>query len=804
VIFAQHYLGCLSHASYLVGDETTGRAVVVDPRRDVGVYLDQADRAGLVIERIIETHLHADFVSGHLELASRTGAAICYGAGASAEFPIEHLHDGQRLSLGEVTLEILSTPGHTPESICIVVYEHAADAVPYAVLTGDTLFVGDVGRPDLPASAGADVSADRLARQLFSSLHDKVLALPDATRVFPAHGAGSSCGKELSSETSSTIGHQRRTNYALQVVGVDEFVAAITEGQPARPRYFSFDARRNRERRSLLDDTTVPSLTVDEVLRRRDAGAVLLDAREPSDFAAGHLHAAVNVGLQGRFAEWAADVLSPYRDVVLVGDPATAAEAKVRLARVGYDRVVGQLDDLATVIANRPELVEASSRLTTDRLATMIGADFQLVDVRGAGETQRGMLPKARAMPLATLVDTAPALDRSRPVVVYCASGYRSQIAASVLREAGFGDVSDLIGGTAAWESAGLPISPGLVVHRVEPLNGETSIANLVGGVVVPAERFYVRNHFATPVLDPATWRLDVGGLVDRPARLSLRDLRSMPSHTSVATLECAGNGRSRFEPPVPGEPWNLGAVSTAEWTGVPLAEVLDRVGPCRQAAEVLLRGADAGYVEGSDDAVRFERSLPMGEADRPGVLLAYAMNGEPIPLQHGRPVRLIVPDWYAVASVKWLTEIRLIDRPFDGFFQSDRYVYEWQRDGAVVREPVRLQRVRALITEPSPGAGVDRGDLMVRGVAWSGAGPIATVEVTVGGGPWRPARMIGAARRHAWQGWELVVRLDADGPTEVRARATDATAGTQPEHAEWNRLGYGNNAIQAVPIVVG
>ena len=231
MIFAQHYLACLSQASYLVGDDTTGRAVVVDPRRDVGVYLEEAAARGLTIERVIQTHVHADFLAGHLELAARTGAVIAFGEGADVAFPVEALHDGQRLSLGEVTLEILATPGHTPESICIVVYEHPDDEVPYGVLTGDTLFVGDVGRPDLLASLGADLSASVLARRLYHSLHDKLLRLPDATRVFPAHGAGSSCGRQLSAENSSTLGEQRLTNYALQEMSEDEFIAAITEGQ---------------------------------------------------------------------------------------------------------------------------------------------------------------------------------------------------------------------------------------------------------------------------------------------------------------------------------------------------------------------------------------------------------------------------------------------------------------------------------------------------------------------------------------------------------------------------------------------
>lgn len=456
MIFSQHYLACLSHASYLVGDESTGRAVVVDPRRDVGDYLEEAAERGLTIERVIETHVHADFLSGHLELAAETGAVISYGDAADIEFPIEPLRDGQRLSLGDVTLEILATPGHTPESICVVVYEHADDKVPYGVLTGDTLFVGDVGRPDLLASGGGEVSADALARRLYHSLHDQLLALPDATRVFPAHGAGSSCGKQLSSETSSTIGEQRRTNYALQPMAEEDFVAAVTEGQPVRPHYFEFDAHRNRELRPLLDEHAPPLLELGDVLRRHAAGAVLLDPREPNDFAAGHLRGAINVRLQGRFAEWAGDVLSPEQEIVLVGDPETAAEAKTRLGRVGYDRVVGQLDHAARVFATRPQLIETSSRLTVGQLSSLLDEDPppQVIDIRGPAEISAGTLPGARPIPLPALTDALGQFDANRPVVVYCASGVRSLVAASVLRAASFSDVSDVLGGFAAWAAA--------------------------------------------------------------------------------------------------------------------------------------------------------------------------------------------------------------------------------------------------------------------------------------------------------------------------------------------------------------
>jgi glyoxylase-like metal-dependent hydrolase (beta-lactamase superfamily II) len=456
MIFTQHYLDCLSQASYLIGDETTGRAVVVDPRRDVGDYLSEAADHGLRIEKVIETHIHADFLSGHLELAAVTGAQICYSEDADVEFPVEALRDGQRISLGQVTLEILATPGHTPESICIVVYERADDEVPYGVLTGDTLFVGDVGRPDLLADTG--VSAETLARALYGSLHDKLLKLPDATRVFPAHGAGSACGKQLSSETSSTIGEQRRTNYALHIVGADRFVAALTEDQPPLPRYFEFDSHRNRQQHVLLDENAPPLLDIEDVCRRNWAGAILLDSRDQAEFARGHLRGAVNIGLQGRFAESVGIVLPPDRDIVLVGDPASALESKTRLARVGFDRVVGQLRDLASVFRQQPDLFDTALRFTAGQLAELISLEpgLQLVDVRNPGETADGIIPGAREIPLPALTDSIESLDHTAPVVAYCASGYRSLIAASLLRASGFHEVADLMGGYDAWQEAGV------------------------------------------------------------------------------------------------------------------------------------------------------------------------------------------------------------------------------------------------------------------------------------------------------------------------------------------------------------
>jgi DMSO/TMAO reductase YedYZ molybdopterin-dependent catalytic subunit len=354
-------------------------------------------------------------------------------------------------------------------------------------------------------------------------------------------------------------------------------------------------------------------------------------------------------------------------------------------------------------------------------------------------------------------------------------------------------------------------IDAGLVVHRAHPLNCETSIPALIGGVVTPNAHFYVRNHFQIPNCTEQTWRLEVGGLVERPLTLSLRDLKNMRSQTSVVTLECAGNGRSLLHPAVEGEKWDLGAVSTAEWTGVPLIEVLDRAGVKPGAREVLFRGADSGrgILPGGPGAIQrgepihFERSLSLDDARNFEVLLAYAMNGEPLPIQHGYPLRVIVPGWYAVASVKWLTRIELIAEPFTGHYQVDAYFYEWQRDGETAREPVTLQRVRSLITEPQSGDQIEGGECAIRGVAWSGAAPIARVEVSVGDGPWQQARLIGERNRHSWQWWELITHIEAPGATRIRARASDLGGRTQPETSEWNRLGYGNNSIQEVSIVV-
>ncbi|BBZ05243.1 MBL fold hydrolase [Mycolicibacterium chitae] len=453
--FIQYYLECLSHASYLVADEKTGRAVVVDPQRDVGQYLADAEKYGFTIELVIETHFHADFLSGHLELAKATGAKIVYSSVAETEFESMGVADGERYSLGEVTLEFRHTPGHTPESMSIVIYEHADDEAPYGVLTGDTLFIGDVGRPDLLASIG--FTQEELAHKLYDSLHNKLMTLPEATRVYPAHGAGSACGKNLSTDLSSTIGAQKQSNYALRALTRERFMDLVTADQPPAPSYFVYDAILNRKDRELYDETEMPAaMTYEQVREAAAAGAVLVDGRAPEEFAQGHLRGAINVGLEGRYAEYAGSVVPSDVDIVLFTEPGHEQEGRTRLARIGFDRVIGYLEQPFEAMINHPDDVQRASRLTAPAFDQRTNelTDLQVIDVRNPGEVEGGSIPNAVGIPVGQLPARHDELDPTKPTVVFCAGGYRSSVAASLLRHKGFTDVSDILGGYNAWAEA--------------------------------------------------------------------------------------------------------------------------------------------------------------------------------------------------------------------------------------------------------------------------------------------------------------------------------------------------------------
>lgn len=453
----QIYLGCLSQASYLIVDGRTKTAAVVDPRRDVAIYLEKAAALGATIRHVFLTHFHADFLAGHLELRERTGATIHLGARGQAAYPVEPMRDGGELVFGDVRIAFLETPGHTPESTCLVVHDRARDAHrPVAVLTGDTLFIGDVGRPDLMVSAG--MKAADLAGMLYDSLQ-KLTALPDETLVYPGHGAGSACGKNLSSDTSSTIGKQKRLNYALQPMSKAEFVQLVTAEQPAAPAYFGYDAGLNRAEHPTLEHvlaTALAPLELAPALELVRAGAVLLDTREPDAFAAEHLRGALNFGLSGRYASWVGTLLDPEQPLVLVAEPGKEEESATRLGRIGFDRIAGYLRGGVAAARTRPELLERTPRVTHEELARRLAAPEPplVLDVRTNGEWNGGHVEGALHLVLDDLARDAGRIPRGRALVVVCRSGYRSSIAASLLRRAGFANVSDLVGGMDAWNGA--------------------------------------------------------------------------------------------------------------------------------------------------------------------------------------------------------------------------------------------------------------------------------------------------------------------------------------------------------------
>ncbi len=460
MLLKQYYLSCLAHASYLIADERTKIAAVVDPQRDVEQYLRDAKEAGYTIRYVFLTHFHADFLAGHIELRNRAGARIVMGARAQAEFEFQAVKDGDVVELGDVRIQILETPGHTPEGISLLVFNRTkSDTVPHAVLTGDTLFIGDVGRPDLLASIG--VTADELAEMLFHSL-DRLRALPDTTLVYPAHGAGSMCGKSLSKETVSTIGEQKRFNYALQPMSFDDFKRLVTSDQPEVPDYFAYDAIKNRQERPDLEATlrlSMRPLSVDDVVRLRNQGAQLVDVREAADFEGAHLAGSLNIGLKGKYATWCGSMLSHDQPIVVIAEPGSEAEAVMRLGRIGFDNVAGYLRDGMQALEPHPDLIQVVARITAPALAEQVAIPNGpfILDVRSEKEWQAGHIAHSHNIPLTHLRERLADVPADRSVVVHCEGGYRSAIACSLLKASGRTNVSDLVGGIKAWIASKLP-----------------------------------------------------------------------------------------------------------------------------------------------------------------------------------------------------------------------------------------------------------------------------------------------------------------------------------------------------------
>ena len=460
MLLKQYYLGCLSHASYLIADPRTKTAAVVDPQRDIQQYLHDLSEGGYTLKYVFLTHFHADFLAGHIELRNRAGARIVMGARAEAEFDFAVAREGQRFELGDVQIQVMETPGHTPEGISLLVFDQTqSDSEPHAVLTGDTLFIGDVGRPDLLASIG--VTADELAEMLYHSL-ERLRALPDSTLVYPAHGAGSMCGKSLSQEKVSTIGEQKQFNYALQPMSLDDFKRLVTMDQPEAPDYFVYDAIKNRQERPDLDTTLRDSLRpldLAEVLQLRESGAQLVDVRDAADFEGAYLAGSVNIGLQGKYATWCGTVLSHERPIVVIAEPGSEEEAVIRLGRIGFDNVTGYLRDGLRALESHPEQLRGIPRITAPALAAQLPTpDAPLVlDVRAEKEREGGFIAGSMNIPLPQLRERLSEVPGDRPVAVHCEGGYRSAIACSLLAQAGRDNVLDVVGGIKAWIASNLP-----------------------------------------------------------------------------------------------------------------------------------------------------------------------------------------------------------------------------------------------------------------------------------------------------------------------------------------------------------
>jgi glyoxylase-like metal-dependent hydrolase (beta-lactamase superfamily II)/rhodanese-related sulfurtransferase len=450
------FLGCLAHASYMIGSR--GVAAVIDPQRDVDIYLEAAASRKLKIEYIIETHLHADFVSGHRELADRTGAHIYLGAGSGAEFPHVAVTDGDEVQFGDCCLRFLQTPGHTPESISILMNDRGDSDRPASVFTGDTLFVGDVGRPDLSPTH----TPQQLAAMLYRSIHEKLLTLPDDTEIFPAHGAGSLCGRQMGSEASSTIGKQRVSNYALLARTPEEFIHLLTDNLPARPEYFARDADLNRRGAAPLSELPpLAALTAPEVLRLQKEGAIVVDTRPAIQFAVAHVPGSVHIALTGQYASWAARILGLDTPLIIAGeDPEHVRESQMRLARVGIENLIGYLaDGVAGWIQNGFEL-DFIPQITVHEFVELRNQEperIAVLDVREPGELAGGVIENSVRIPLGKLSSRLTELDREKLLVVHCKGGYRSSVATSILRRAGFREIANLTGGFDAWKTAGFP-----------------------------------------------------------------------------------------------------------------------------------------------------------------------------------------------------------------------------------------------------------------------------------------------------------------------------------------------------------
>jgi sulfite oxidase len=631
---------------------------------------------------------------------------------------------------------------------------------------------------------------------------------------------------------------QRRYNYALQPMNRDEFVRIVTAELPETPAYFSYDAVLNAKERPTLEQALeqgLRPLALVEALGLVGGGAVVLDSRDPADFAGAHLAGSVNVGLGGSFATWAGSVLERERPLVIVADPGREGEAAMRLGRIGFDNVAGFLDGGMQAADERPDLLARIERITAMTLAEQLaGPDPPLVlDVRAEPEWHQARIGSSLNIPLGQLLGRLDEIPCERSLVVHCESGYRSSIAASLLRREGLEEIAELVGGINAWQASTSnggesprPVvrerprsrppaaakDPALVVWSEEPLNAETPLDLIGESEITPNELFFVRNHGPIPEVDPTAYRLTVRGLVAEPLTLSLEDLRQRFEHVTLdAALSCAGNRRSELAAiaPIPGQaPWGPGATGNARWKGVRLRDVLQAAGIETGATHVAFTGLDRCTEEG--EVIPFGGSIPLAKALAPEVLLADQMNGRALPPAHGYPLRVMVPGYIGARSVKWLATITVQSQPSSNYFQARTYrLYPSRVRSETAPEhgfSLGETPVNSVICQPGQGAVLMRPQVLASGYAITGGTrEIERVEVSLDrGATFLTARLLGGGQAGAWRLWEAELEL-GPGPYELAVRAWDSAASTQPESAEgiWNLKGYINNSWHRVRFTV-